>query len=171
MFSLSWQRLLARIVVLFFVGSVPLVAVAKEVAGWIEMAKIMPGNVEVRAKLDTGAEISSLHCLCSSTFQRDGQEWVRFSVADWKGDVVEMERPVVRRAIIKRHFGASQERLVITMPICIGSVLKEHEVSVVDRGGLEYSLLIGRNFMAGNLLVDSSVQYIRPPSCTKAPTQ
>ena len=171
MFSLSWQRLLARIVVLFFVASVPLVAVAKEVAGWIEMAKIMPGNIEVRAKLDTGAEISSLHCLCSSTFQRDGQEWVHFSVKDWKGDVVEMERPVVRRAIIKRHFGASQERLVITMPICIGGVLKEHEVSVVDRGGLEYSLLIGRNFMAGNLLVDSGVQYILPPTCTDAPTQ
>jgi hypothetical protein len=127
--------------------------------------------MEVRAKLDTGAEISSLHCLCSSTFQKDGKEWVRFTLEDWQKNKVQMEREVVRRAVIKRHFGASQERLVISMPICIGNVLKEREVSVVDRGGFEYSLLIGRNFMAGDLLVDSGEQYLLKPSCADAATQ
>jgi hypothetical protein len=156
---------------LSFLLCLPPLAAAQDVAGWVEMAVIQPGGLEVRAKLDTGAETSSLHCMCSSTFEKDGKEWVRFTVENWRGEMVRMEREVVRRTRIKRHFGGSQERLVITLPICVGNVLKEREVNVVDRGGLEYQLLIGRNFMAGDILVDSGRKYLLAPSCSDAPTE
>jgi hypothetical protein len=171
MCELSWQRLSGQATLLALLLCIPLTALAKEVAGWVEMAVIQPGGLEVRAKLDSGAETSSLHCTCSSTFQKDGKEWVRFTVENWRGETVRMEREVVRRTQIKRHFGASQERLVITLPICVGNVLKEREVNVVDRGGLEYQLLIGRNFMAGDLLIDPGRKYLLAPSCSDAPTQ
>lgn len=172
MFDVSWGRLIGRVVVLLCVASVPVVAAAdKQVAGWVEMATIQPGNLAVRAKLDTGAETSSVHCLCASTFEKDGKEWVRFTLHNWQGETVQMEREVVRRAIIKRHFGGSQERLVITLPICVGNVLKEGEVNVVDRSGLDYQLLIGRNFMAGGLVVDPGAKYLLQPTCADAPAQ
>jgi hypothetical protein len=151
--------------------SLPLWATAKQVAGWVEMAVIQPGDLELRAKLDSGAETSSLHCVCSSTFEKDGEEWVRFTVQNWRGERVQMERPVVRRTKIKRHFGGSQERLVINLPICVGGVRKEREVNVVNREGLEYQLLIGRNFMAGDFLIDPAQKYLLTPSCADAPTQ
>lgn len=171
MSELSWQRLSRQATVLGLLWCLPLVAMGKEVAGWVEMAVIQPGKLELRAKLDSGAETSSLHCMCSSTFTKDGKEWVQFTVENWRGEMVRMEREVVRRTRVKRHFGGSQERLVITLPVCVGNVLKEREVNVVDRGGLEYQLLIGRNFMAGDLLIDPGRKYLLTPNCSDAPAQ
>jgi len=171
MCDVSFGRRWAIFVVLLCVVATPLTAVAKEVVGWVEMAMIQPGNLEVRAKVDTGAETTSLHCECFSTYQRDGKEWVRFTVANWREEKVEMEREVVRRTKIKRHFGGSQERLVISLPICLGGILKEREVNVVDRSGLEYQLLIGRNFLAGDFVVDPGAQYLQSSACANVSAQ
>lgn len=171
MFDISWARqcgLASALLCLVWASSVE---AAKQVAGWVEMAVIEPGDLQVRAKVDTGAETSSLHCECFSTFERDGKEWVRFTVANWREENVQMEREVVRRAIIKRHFGGAQERLVITLPICLGGVLKEREVNVVDRSGLEYQLLLGRNFLAGDFLVDPGATYQLSATCPDGAAQ
>lgn len=165
----SFGRQWAAMVVLLCVGLLPAVSFAKQVSGFIEKVVIYPGNLEMKAKIDTGAFSTSLHCTtCDKTYQKDGKEWVRFTVTNWRGESIELEREVVGRTNITRHFGASQDRLVITLPVCLGGVLKERKVNVVDRSGFNYQMLVGRNFLKGDFVVDPDEKYQLSQTCPDA---
>jgi hypothetical protein len=135
------------------------------VAGWIERVRIVDVDFEVRAKLDTGAKHSSLNATGLVEFERDGEAWVRFRVVNWKNEEVEIERPLLRTAKIKRHFVDSQNRPVIELTLCVGSLARKVEVNLVDRGRFNYPLLVGRSFLAGGIQVDAARRYAQPPSC------
>lgn len=134
-------------------------------AGWIEKAVIYPHGIVMQAKLDTGAKTSSLHAPNPEYFIRDGKEWVRTGVSNKKIETVMLEAPLVRTATIKRHFGDKQSRPVVMLDLCIGNVRKTEEVNLVDRAGMNYQLLVGRNFLKGALLIDSSDTYMLSPDC------
>ena len=130
--------------------------------------RVYPGDLELAAKLDTGAQHSSLDAGSVDRIERDGRPWVRFSVTDAKGRTVAFERPLVRTAIIRRHGGRVQERDVVRLGLCIGSVYREVEVNLIDRTGFDYRMLVGRSFLAGNLLVDAGRSYLLAPRCEGA---
>ena len=134
-------------------------------AGWIEKAVIYPQGIVLHAKLDTGAKTSSLHASDPEFFERDDKQWVRISVTNRNIETVMIEVPVVRNSKIKRHFGERQTRPVIKLDICIGNVRKTEEVNLVDRSGMNYQLLVGRNFLKGSLLIDSGTTYSLSPDC------
>lgn len=138
---------------------------AKEVIGWVENVHITPGDVVVKAKIDTGADSSSLHCECLDTIERDGERWAKFSIAGIDGEIVSIEKKIIRRVKIKRHFGDEQLRDVIRMGLCIGDQYRETEVSLVDRSGFNYSMLIGRKFLKNNFIVDPSQKFTVKPHC------
>jgi hypothetical protein len=135
-------------------------------AGWIEKAVLYPQGMVLHAKLDTGARTSSLHASDPEYIYRDGKEWVRISVTNRNIETVMVEAPVVRDVKIKRHFGERQVRKVVLLDLCIGNVRKTEEVSLVDRTGLNYQLLIGRNFLKNALLIDSGSTYLLSPDCS-----
>lgn len=138
---------------------------AEEIAGWVEWAQLENYDVKIPAKLDTGANHSSIHAGDLKLFDKDGRRYARFSIAGKEGGNAVIEKPVIRTATIKRHFGKAQERSVIALQICIGSVSEQVEVNLVDRTGLNYQLLIGRSFLKGELLVDSNRMFLKPPKC------
>ncbi len=134
-------------------------------AGWIEKAVLYPQGIVLHAKLDTGAKTSSLHAPDPEFITRDGKQWVRMTVTNRDIETVMIEAPVVRSAKIKRHFGNKQSRPVVTLDLCIGNVRKTEEVNLVDRAGMNYQLLVGRNFLKGDLLIDSGATYRLSPDC------
>jgi hypothetical protein len=134
-------------------------------AGWVEKAVLYPQGIVLHAKLDTGAKTSSLHAPNPEFINRDSKEWVRIAVTNRKIETVIIEAPVVRNVKIKRHFGDRQARQVVLLDLCIGNVRKTEEVNLVDRTGLNYQLLIGRNFLEGSLLIDSGATYMLSPDC------
>jgi hypothetical protein len=134
-------------------------------AGWVEKAVLYPQGIVIHAKLDTGAKTSSLHAPDPEYITRDGEDWVRISVTNKNIETVMVEAPVVRNSKIKRHFGESQTRPVILLDLCIGDVRKTVEVNLVDRAGMNYQLLVGRNFLKGSLLIDSGATYMLSPGC------
>ena len=136
------------------------------VAGWIEQAILFPDVLKVHAKLDTGAKTSSINAVDPFFFTKNGDSWVRFSLTNRDESTIILERPVIRTTTIKRHFGDSQKRPVITLDICVGEVRKKVDVNLVDRSGLNYQLLIGRNFLRGSLLIDSGQTYLTSPDCS-----
>ena len=140
-------------------------AAGKQTVGWVETVALYPGNLKIQAKLDTGAENSSLNARAINYFKRDGATWVRFDVRNFKGRVETFEAVVTRTAQIKRHGGTSVRRPAIRLGICLGATYKEIEVNLTDRTGFDYQMLIGRSFLQGSFLVDPEVTFLSQPNC------
>ncbi len=136
-----------------------------EMVGWVEKVCILPGNLMLRAKVDSGAVSCCLHAPDVVQFDRNGEKWVRFHILDIKGNKTSVEGKVVGVRRIKRHFGAFQDRLVIRLGVCLGNVYKKVDVNLVDRSGFDYPMLIGRNFMQGKLVINPSTMYTVEPNC------
>lgn len=132
------------------------------------MARIYPGDLLVHAKLDTGAENSSLGAENIHLFRRKGKRWVRFDVTNHLGQTVTFERRVRRRVRIRQHNSEVERRWVVKLGVCIGEVFKEVEVNIDDRSDFDYPLLVGRSFLDGDLAVDSSARFTTEPECQGA---
>lgn len=164
---ISRKRLVFITAGIMLVGSASLTAATELVrAGWIEKAVLHPHKFILHAKLDTGAQTSSLNASEHEIVTHDGNSWVRMNIKNRDNESVIIEAPIVRKAKIKRHYGERQTRPVILLDLCIGNVRKQEEVNLVDRTGMNYQLLIGRNFLKGALLVDSGSTYRLSPDCS-----
>jgi hypothetical protein len=146
-----------------------LLAQEREVLGWVEKVTLYPSKVTVDAKLDTGADTSSLNASDIVDISKEGKSWVRFSVTGRTGEKVIIERPIKRWAMIKRHDGRIQKREVVRLGVCVGSVYLETDVNLIDRSNFDYPMLIGRTFMAGSLIVDPAITFATEPNCARAP--
>lgn len=131
------------------------------VIGQVEYVDIMPAGIRQKARIDTGAETTSIGAQNIQQFERDGRRWVKFKVYyGGEEDVVEFVKPMERRVLIKRHGTENVERPVVKMRLAIGSIEQELEVSLADRLQFQYPVLIGRNFLDGKVLVDVSRKFL-----------
>jgi hypothetical protein len=138
----------------------------KHILGWVEPVLLTEAAVPMEAKLDTGAETSSLDTRDVRRFRRDGERMVRFVVDDpATGLELTLERPLVRTVRIKRHDGDHQTRAVVRLSVCLGTLEKTVEFTLVDRGLFRYPVLLGRNFLAGDVLVDAEIDHVSRPLC------
>lgn len=140
-------------------------ALPKLNVGWVEKVKLVPGNLIIHAKLDTGADSSSIDAQDVKEFTRAGSEWVRFSIVNRYGDKITIENKIHRMALVKRHFGKTQRRKVIRIGICLGETYMQTDVTLINRKNFEYQMLLGRQFLAGNAVVDPAVTYTAEPGC------
>ena len=168
--NLSWITKVIFIVLLFLCDPPSFADDARptrdlQVAGWIENVSIFPGNMKIKAKLDTGARNSSLNAKNIEEFDRGGDKWVRFRLKNWKGRAENFEAKIIRTATIKQHETDSVTRPVIRLGICLGNVYKEVEVNLQDRSKFNYQMLIGRSYLRKSILIDSSVTFTIQPDC------
>lgn len=140
-------------------------AFAKQVIGIYETVALPTEGLELKAKIDSGARHTSLHALDIKIFKQNGKDWVAFKTNNGKGDTISLSAPVHRIAKIKRHNAPSQSRPVIITGVCIGNVLRNVEVNLIDRSRLNYPLLIGRSYIEGNFLIDVAVKNTVKPNC------
>jgi hypothetical protein len=140
----------------------------KQVVGWVENVTVFPGNLAIKAKLDTGAENSSLHATHIFEFKRNGYDWVRFELTDSQRRTENFETKVIRKTKIKRQGSESQQRRVVRLGVCLGTVYKEVEVNLVDRSKFDYKMLIGRSFLEGSFIVDSEQTFTVKQKCREA---
>jgi hypothetical protein len=130
------------------------------VMGWLESVFFRPWNVRMTAKLDTGANTSSLHAERLERFTRGGQKWVRFTVVKSDDKKFVVERPVVRTANIKQHGKGSAQREVVTMVLCKNGRDYDTEFTLVDRSNFSYPVLLGRSFLKNAALVDANETFL-----------
>lgn len=142
----------------------------KDKFGWLETVSIYPDKVIVHAKLDTGADSSSLNALDLVEFEKAERKWVRFTVESRYGQKTVIEKPVLRTAIIKRQSGKHQKRNVVRLGICLGKNYMEADVNLIDRSSFTHAMLIGRNYLAGYAVIDPAVSYTQKPDCKGAPS-
>ncbi|RMU33830.1 putative ATP-dependent zinc protease [Pseudomonas avellanae] len=155
--------------------SAPGMAANKTVYGLNEYARLIEIDVEIAAKLDTGAKTASLSARDIKHFKRNGESWVHFYLASDSKHVHPIERPLSRVSKIKRRAddldpddeNKYSSRPVISLDICMGEALRTIEVNLTDRSAFQYPLLIGSEALKRfDALVDPSLKYAAgKPGC------
>ncbi len=125
-----------------------------------------PGGFELKARLDTGAQTSSIDADGLEVVEHEGRELARFQLDSPQGESLELELPVERWVRIKRKLAASQRRPVIRLTVCLGDLERRVEFSLAERDKFNYPVLLGRNFLAGHVLVDSAATFTQAPTCS-----
>lgn len=140
------------------------------VFGWREHVDIPGwGITRLRAKLDTGARTSALHVEDVEELDPDpAVSWtmaggdpqlpvVRFHVLTGpRSDPrrVEVVTPVVGHTVIRDTRARPERRPIVRTRVVCGPLDREIEVSLTDRTGMNFRLLLGRLALQGVALVD-----------------
>lgn len=134
--------------------------------GYIEDVHVGKLGLEMKAKLDTGADTSSLHARDIDVYKKSGKNhWVRFRVIGKNGRSVRYDQNVVSFVAIKLKTGGTQRRPVIYLPLCVGGVSGLAEFTLADRENFDYQVLIGREFLASRIVVDSAHTFAATETC------
>lgn len=128
-----------------------------KIIGEIEPVYLLPFHAPFAARIDTGAETSSIDASNIKHFERDGEKWVSFTVSNRQsGEKQRFEKRVVDQVYIKR-INESEKRTQVEMEIKFGNETFTEIFSLADRSKFEYQALIGRNILTGRAIVDTSV--------------
>ena len=142
----------------------------KTILGWIEEVVVGEAGLRLEAKLDTGADTSSIDAVQIRRLRgkRTGKRTVEFAVLDPATDeLVWFKKPLVRMAYIKQHSGRSQERPVVELDICVGEIARRVEFTLVSRAGFDYPVLLGREAMEDVIIVDPGIVETTSPACDR----
>ncbi|MCG8544688.1 MAG: RimK/LysX family protein [Alphaproteobacteria bacterium] len=143
----------------------PLPVQGYDVIGFIETVRITSANLDINAKVDSGARTSSTDASRIVPFQRDGKPWVRFTLHGDNGQTRRMERPVHRVARIRRAGVTTQERFVVLLALCVGTHYRLTEVNLTNRSNLRYRMILGRHYMMERFLIDPAALFLTEPDC------
>lgn len=140
----------------------------KELVGRSEWIGLPDIGTYLRARIDSGANTSSLSAKEINRFERDGEDWVRFKLGINDDDIVVdgvrdewIEAPVERRVRIVQAAG-SESRPVVSLLMTLGSIREPVEFTLNDRSHLNYPVLLGRRFLMDIALIDVAATYLHP---------
>lgn len=119
------------------------------------------------AKVDSGAETSSIHATDVEAFQRSIVEngevkellFVRFKTEDDLGRPHQLERMVSRIDQVRSASGTAT-RYFFREVVWIHDRSYEVEMNLADRSGLSKKMLVGKNLLNQGYLIDTNKAYI-----------
>jgi hypothetical protein len=126
---------------------------------WIDAA-----GQAFRARIDTGAETSSINAVDITIFERDSEKWVRFFMSH-KGteDHIQIEAPLIRHVRVRQASTDDLDRRpVVLLSVRVGDQNEQTEFTLTDRSRMEYPVLLGRDFLKDIAVVDVGRKYIQP---------
>lgn len=131
---------------------------SKQVIGMAEKVYVRPGNLLLDARIDTGANTTSIGADEIEIINEDGQRWALYKV-----DGIPVRSKVVKVVRIKQHGSESQRRAVVMVNVTLGNVTQSIMATLSDRKNFKYKMLIGVNFLKDHFVVDVSRKYTTEP--------
>ena len=141
------------------ISSLPRGEAAKITLGVVEDVILSPWGINFPARIDTGADLSSL----------DARDIVvRQDVAEFRLGAdygrQRLQLPIVEWGRVQTSMGI-EKRPIVEVSICLGSKLLRTLATLKDRSGMAYPFLVGRSALSGGFLVDTSRSRAAQPSC------
>nr|WHW29205.1 hypothetical protein [uncultured bacterium] len=132
--------------------------------GWREWVGFPEWGVEAtKAKIDTGARTSAIHAYDIELFERDDEEWVRFSVHPWQrsdGDSSIVESRRIDHRTITSSSGTRTDRPVVMAEMLLAGRQISAEVTLTRRDEMGFRMLVGREALAQGFVVDPAASYL-----------
>jgi ribosomal protein S6--L-glutamate ligase len=117
----------------------------------------------IKARIDSGAKTSSIQSTNIKKFKKGKESWVSFDVnpiQDNLSIVVHCESKIVDVRIVKSSSGITDKRFVIIEKVQIGNNSFEIELTLANRDGMDFRMLLGREAMKDRFIVDPSKHYL-----------
>jgi hypothetical protein len=125
----------------------------------------------ISAKIDSGAETSSLHAMQVTTFRRGKIDWVRFQLpaSTRNSSGIQKETPLLDVRQVRSSSGHLSLRPVIQTVMEMGGERWVIELTLASRESMGFRMLIGRQAIAKHCLVDCGNSFLlpRPPGVTQ----
>tara|TARA_B100000749_G_scaffold1639_1_gene1342 strand:- start:93 stop:554 length:462 start_codon:yes stop_codon:yes gene_type:complete len=130
---------------------------------WVALPDL--GISQMIAKVDSGAKTSALHASNISTFERDGQDWVRFDAhvgSRSKQKTRTCEARLIDLKRIKSSNGQLQERFVIRTPLVLGDRTWLVDFTLTCRKAMRYRMLLGCTAMQdAQLVINPGLRFVQ----------
>ena len=135
----------------------------KLVVGLQEQVLLTGLDILMSSRINPNVANSVLDARNIQMFERNSEEWVRFTVynPETKEPHV-LERKRLRFQNVTGANATSERRPVVEMRFTIGKLTQKGEFVLADRSNSEFSLLIGRNLLRDVMLVDVSGNNLAP---------
>jgi hypothetical protein len=119
----------------------------------------------MKAKVDTGADNSSLHAFNVERIERNGAEYVRFEIHPKqrsKKPTIHCEAPLVMEKKVKNPGGRTELRPVIRTRVVVAGEELEALVNLTSRDEMGFRMLLGRRAVRSRFVIDPGRSYLGP---------
>lgn len=131
--------------------------------GEVEDVIVMPWDVRLPARIDTGAVTSSL----DARGLKVKNNMAEFKLPKKYGGL-RLTLPVIAWKGI-RSADFRERRPVVEITLCMGPKVLHVEVNLNDRSTVKYPLILGRNALKENFIIDCAQSHCLLPSCPETP--
>ena len=132
--------------------------------GWREWVALPDlGVVEIKAKVDTGADNSSLHAFNIERYTDDDREMVRFDVHTRqrkRKPSVSCVAEVVAERKVKNPGGRIEVRPVIKTTLVVAGEEIQGLVNLTTRDEMTFRMLLGRRTVRKKFVIDPGRSYL-----------
>jgi ribosomal protein S6--L-glutamate ligase len=136
------------------------------VLGWQEWLALPElGLLALKAKIDTGAKTSALHTHAIEPFGPSTRPMVRFTVRpdpECADIEIPVAAPIIDRRAVTSSSGEREQRFVILTRMQMGAHAWPIEVTLTNREKMTHRMLLGRQAIRPNVLVDPDATFRQP---------
>ncbi|MEX0668487.1 MAG: RimK/LysX family protein [Candidatus Saccharimonadales bacterium] len=127
---------------------------------WVYIALPDLDLSNVKAKVDTGAYRSSLHCEFIEEFEEDGDTYLAIQTTNMDGSPIG-DHPTTLKSKgevkVKSSNGDIQNRPLVDLTVNIAGEEHTAEFTLTNRQDMKFPILLGRKFLRGFFIVDVSL--------------
>ncbi len=140
----------------------------KKVVGWKEQVALPDLKIKsVIAKIDTGANLATIDADDIKFVTRKDVKYVKFTVKKRNNTVRKTSAPLAGFKRIKSSNGDVERRPYIKTDILMDGITKNIELTLTDRGPMDYTMLIGRKALGRRWIVNPSISFMTKPKGNK----
>ena len=140
----------------------------KKVVGWKEQVALPDLKIKsVIAKIDTGANLATIDADDIKFVTRKDVKYVKFTVKKRNNTVRKTSAPLAGFKRIRSSNGDVERRPYIKTDILMDGITKNIELTLTDRGPMDYTMLIGRKALGRRWIVNPSISFMTKPKGNK----
>ena len=140
----------------------------KKVVGCKEQVALPDLKIKsVIAKIDTGANLATIDADDIKFVTRKDVKYVKFTVKKRNNTVRKTSAPLAGFKRIRSSNGDVERRPYIKTDILMDGITKNIELTLTDRGPMDYTMLIGRKALGRRWIVNPSISFMTKPKGNK----
>lgn len=134
-----------------------------KIMGWREWISLPELQLDIKAKVDTGARTSALHAFALRPFKEGNRDRIHFDIHPIQKNtdlVITCVADIIDQRFVTDSGGHREERYVICTPITIGEETWPIEITLTERDTMLFRMLLGRRAIRKRFIVNPAKSFV-----------